>query len=315
MLRPGVFAAIGLAGCSLTSLEGLEDGAGGAGGAGATSASSTATSTQAATSGGDPSSSASAASGSGGAPSPSSSSAEASVSAASSTSTGGGCPDACDGETSTICDGFDGSDGFGAWGIETDGESESDFSLVQAPHLSCPNAVAIDFFGPGGGDVGGWAELYRSLDGVPTEVVFRASLYRETSVLGMEGVLEVYWERGDEDCHVQVQISEEAHAVQFFANQFSEDGSGLSLGGDYFSLGDAPTVGTWLELELTVGFAPPASAKLTVNGLGPTFEIDPDGIGVCDEPPDPGTFNVLIGAPYNEAPTRLVYDDVRVDAR
>ena len=128
--------------------------------------------------------------------------------------------------------------------------------------------------------------------------------------------MELYWTSGDQQCQVQVQMGSEPSAIQFYAGEFDQFGAGTPMGGEYIDLGDTSTVENWLELELELVLGADPSVTLTVGaGVSRSFPLDPGDLAECDEnPPNGDGFSVLLGAPYNEVPTKLTYDDVVIRA-
>lgn len=320
-------AAWASSGCSVLSLDvlqggdGVEPGSGGSSSTAAigsssstdgvtTSAAQTTTSITSTGQGGDGGAAASTGGGDGG------DGGAASSSASTSGSGGGGgeaCVDSCLDDTSTQCASFDEPDPFADWFVVRDHENGSSHDVVDDPVVSCRGAARITFTGPSG-NPGGWYELARYVDGQTDEVTVDVDVWRATEDPDLaQGVLELRWERDEDDitCILQIYISDDP-AAQAFMNEYPDVGKGTPITDAYVDLVDRATYDAWLPLGLDVTFGGEAAITVRSGDLEQSFPMDPDSLGNCDELPDPDSVRVAIGAPYNEEPVTLYYDDYRV---
>ncbi len=322
-----------VAGCNLLTLDGLQmAGEGGAGPSGVvssgseattgdpvtTSAStSTASSSSATTSGGAGGSSSSSDGGGG------SSSGVGGGGASSSSVGGGGSSGGCPGPTfcdqvlgAAVCDDFDSSDSLGdAWETVVANTVDPGFDVVEDPHVSCPRAARITYNGVIDGEQGGWAEMGRRLVGAPTSLTMSARIWREPTISGPEGNLEITWNRGQYGCFLQVRIGTTPASVEVSGRQYDAAGQGVVLGSDYVEAADLDTAGRWMDVDLTVTFGSVGWGSVTLEGVTASFMFDSlDADALCDDGPDAGSVLALVGPPYNSAPTVLHVDDYFVTA-
>lgn len=223
----------------------------------------------------------------------------------------GGCPDVCASSTAALCESFDGVEPLDGWFTTQLDTVDPVFEVVQDPHVSCPNAVSITYLGVVEGEDGGWAQLNKAVAGAPAHVVLSSRVWRDTMSPDPEGVFEVAWRLGDLGCYLQVYLGEQPPEAIFYSDEYADTGDGVQMASGSVLLGGT-TLSSWVDLEVDLALGPMASVSVTVDGVTATSLLDGADLAACDGGMDPGSLQVRIGPPYNQVPTRLVYDDVRV---
>ncbi len=225
---------------------------------------------------------------------------------------GAACVDSCATRVGLdLCDGFDlAPTWLGWWEQQVSSGTLASVALTSDLAYSCSHAARIDF---PGGEQPGWAQLSYRAAGSPTSSYFAAQFFREQAPATAHGIAEVYWTHPAGVCSLQLRLAESPPTLEVNTVSVTNTAS-TSFGSRALPLEVPSTMNAWLGLRIEIGQEPVPQVKVAVSNTEAVVPFDLALTQGCEGPPDAGSVLFSVGVPYETAPARLVFDDVRISA-